>query len=91
MPDRNAPRLVEPVAIDDELCSDLALVEDLGFGARFVLVSRQTVYESGDEVMAVKSKIVLTDDAIRRAFRVMFVWCGRRSARFAFNLLHRVK
>lgn len=76
-------RIIEPVPIDDDLCSELAVIEDLEFGARFVLVAEQTIYESGDKVMALKRKIVLTDAAIGRALNMTLRWVARRAARFA--------
>lgn len=89
--DAVAPRITEPVPVDDDLCSELALIEDLNFGARFVLVAEQTVYESGDHELVVKRKIVLTDAAIGRAFNLVLRWMGQRAARFARNILQLVK
>jgi hypothetical protein len=60
--------LVEPVPIDDELCSGLALIEDVaGVAARFVLYHTQTLYEVGATVFVVKKKIVmpLHGDSVR--------------------------
>lgn len=52
--------LVEPVPIEDTLCTGgLVRIEDLGFGARFVLAHRQTCYEDGSELLVVKDKPVL--------------------------------
>lgn len=77
------PRLTEPVPIDDDLCSELVLIEDLEFGARFVLAADQTVYENGDQVQVVKRKIVLTDAAILRGLTMTLRWIGQRTKRFA--------
>lgn len=90
--DRDAPRhLTEPVPIDDDLCTDLALIEDLEFGARFVLVALQTIYETGEHELVVKRKIVLTDAAIGRFFNMVLRWMGRRGARFARDVLRLVR
>ncbi len=56
--------LIEPTPIDDDLCTGLALIEELGWGARFVFDSRQSCYESGDEVRVVRRKIVLPVSAL---------------------------
>ena len=52
--------LIEPVPIDDELCSGLALIEDVsGIAARFVFYHTQTLYEVGATAFVVKKKLVL--------------------------------
>ena len=52
--------LVEPVPIEDELCSGLARIEDVaGIAARFVLYHMQPIYEVGATAFVVKRKIVL--------------------------------
>ena len=57
--------LIEPVPIEDELCSGLARIEDVdGIAARFVLYQTQTLYEIGDRVFVVKKKIILPYKAI---------------------------
>lgn len=63
---RNAHNLslIEPVPIDDDLCSGLAQIEDVGLGARFVFFARQTSYEAAAQVLVVKRKIVLPLDVI---------------------------
>lgn len=86
-----SPHITEPVPIDDDLCSELALIEDLEFGARFVLVARQTLYETGERELVVKRKIVLTDAAIGRSFNMLLRWMGKRGARFAKDLLRLVR
>lgn len=91
MDEPQPPRLSEPVPVDDDLCSELALIEDLEFGARFVLVAKQTVYESGDHELVIKRKIVLTDAAIGRAFTMVLHWMARRATRFARDVLRLVK
>lgn len=60
--------LIEPVPIDDELCSGLAMIEDLGFGGRFVFFAKQTSYETGTDLLVVKRKIVLPTDVIGPCF-----------------------
>jgi hypothetical protein len=58
-------RLTEPCPIDDDLCTGLALVEDVGgFAGRLVFFSEQTIYEAGEPVNVVKSKVVLPLAAI---------------------------
>jgi hypothetical protein len=55
----DALRLTEPVPIDDDLCTALAYVEDLGFGGRLVFYATQTLVETGGMLHVVKRKIVL--------------------------------
>lgn len=71
--------LVEQVPIEDDLCSRLALIEDLGFGARFVLSHDQTVYETGEQISAVKRKIVLPYEAIRPGVDMALSFLARRA------------
>lgn len=79
---RNARNsLIEPVPVDDDLCTELALIEDLGWGARFVLVSQQTCYEAGTPVCVVKRKIALPYAAIRPAIGMAIAFMGRRPPR----------
>jgi hypothetical protein len=57
--------LLEPVPIKDELCTaGLVRIDDLGFGARFVLANKETCSEDGSEQRIVVIKAVLTWDAI---------------------------
>ena len=56
--------LIEPVFIHDESCTGLALIEDLGCCARFVLYRNTTIYETKQIVPAVAAKILLPYDAI---------------------------
>lgn len=57
--------LIEPVPIDDDLCTGLAAIETISAGiARFVFFSRQTMYETGTEMLVVKRKIVQPVEAI---------------------------
>lgn len=54
-----APRLLEPTPAEDVLCSGgLQLIEDLGFGARFVVCAKQTCYEEGVPQIIVVGKLV---------------------------------
>jgi hypothetical protein len=74
-------KLIEPVPIDDDLCTGLALIEDVsGLGARFVLYAEQTLYESGDTVCAVKRKIVVPYAAIRPGLQLTAGFLARRTA-----------
>jgi hypothetical protein len=64
-------QLVEPVPIDDELCTGLALVEHVGLGARFVFYAAQTCYESRSQIFVVKRKVVLPLTAMRPGLRTI--------------------
>jgi hypothetical protein len=81
--------LIEPVPIDDDLCTGIARVEDLGFAARLVLYTDQTSYETGQTVHVVKRKIVLPPSALPPAIREMFL--AMREARDRVGVLHRVR
>ncbi|MCC6172041.1 MAG: hypothetical protein IT481_08430 [Gammaproteobacteria bacterium] len=59
-------KLVEPVPVDDDLCTGMAIEPLDSWGARFVMYARQTCYEAGGvEFFVVKRKIVLPMAAIR--------------------------
>jgi hypothetical protein len=74
--------LVEPVPIDDELCSGLALIEDVaGVAARFVLYHTQTLYEVGATVFVVKKKIVMPYTAIPYGVKMTAEFMSRRASR----------
>lgn len=73
-----AQRLVEPVPVDDDLCTRLALIEDIGFGARFVLTHEQTCYESGTTLTVVKRKIILPKDAIMPGIEMTLAFLAQR-------------
>ena len=74
--------LVEPVPIEDELCSGLALIEDVaGIAARFVLYHTQTLYEVGATVFVVKKKIILPYAAIPFGVKMTAEFMARRGAR----------
>lgn len=52
--------IVEPVPIPDTICSaGLIAIQDVGYGARFVVANRETLFETGTDYLAVKAKIVL--------------------------------
>jgi hypothetical protein len=77
--EENLP-LVEPVLIEDELCSGLALIEDVaGVAARFVLYHRQTLYEVGATVFVVKKKIVVPYTAIPYGVKMTAEFMARRA------------
>jgi hypothetical protein len=86
----DARHLVEPVPIEDDLCSELALIEDLGFGARFVLVSHQNVYETGEKVSVIKRKIVLPTYAIPPGVEMTLAFMSRKAVRAAGQSLLRL-
>lgn len=74
--------LVELVPIEDELCSGLALIEDVaGIAARFVLYHTQTLYEAGATVFVVKRKIVLPYEAIPISVEMTANFMARRAGR----------
>jgi hypothetical protein len=73
-------RLFEPVPVEDDLCTSLALIEDLGFGARFVLTTRQTLYETNDALIVVKRKIVLPYEGIAPGVQMAVAFLARRTA-----------
>lgn len=72
--------LIEPVPIEDDLCTGLAFVEDVELGARFVLFARQTCYETASSVLVVKRKIVLPFPAIGPGVAMTLAFLGRRAA-----------
>lgn len=74
-------RFIEPMPVEDDLCTALGAIEDLGFGARFVLYSEQTCFESGSRVRVVKRKIVLPDEAIIPGLMMTFTFLARRGGR----------
>jgi hypothetical protein len=71
-------QLIEPVPIDDDLCTGLAMIEDLGHAARFVLYARQTCYESGATVFVVKRKLVVPIEAIGPGVDMTLRFLARR-------------
>ena len=71
--------LVEPVPIEDELCSGLARIEDVGgIAARFVLYHVQTLYEAGATAFVVKRKIILPYKAIPPSIEMTVDYMARR-------------
>ena len=56
--------LIEPVPIDDDLCTGLATIEPVGLGVRLVFFAEQTLYESNTSAAVIKRKIVLPTDAL---------------------------
>lgn len=71
--------LIEPVPVEDDLCTQLALIEELGFAARFVLVQQQTCYETGQPIVVVKRKIVMPYAAARDSINMSAAFFDRRS------------
>jgi hypothetical protein len=83
-------RLIEPVPIEDELCTGLAIIEEVdGVGGRLVFYAKQTCYESGEPVLAVKRKIVLTTAAIGQAAEALAAFTGRQTPRGKLLQLNR--
>lgn len=64
MPDTPSLPLIEPVLIEDDLCTGLAIIEPVWAGARLVFFAEQTSYESRSLTWVVKRKIVLPLEAI---------------------------
>ncbi len=74
--------LVEPVPIEDELCSGLARIEDVaGIAARFVLYHMQPIYEVGATAFVVKRKIVLPYQSIPPVVDMVTDFMSRRMSR----------
>ncbi len=74
--------MMEPVPIEDELCSGLAWIEDVaGFAARFWLYHTQTLYEVGATAFVVKKKIILPYAAIPFGVRMTAEFMARRASR----------
>jgi hypothetical protein len=70
--------LIEPVPIDDDLVTGLALIEDVELGARFVFYATQTAYESDETVFVVKRKIVLPLNTLAPFARTTLGYVARR-------------
>jgi hypothetical protein len=80
--------LVEPVPIEDELCSGLARIEDVGgIAARFVLYHVQTLYEVGATAFVVKRKIILPYEAIPPSIEMTVGYMARRSGERLVHLV----
>lgn len=80
--------LVEPVPIEDELCSGLARIEDVGgIAARFVLYHVQTLYEVGATACVVKRKIILPYEAIPPSIEMAVGFMARRSGERLLRLV----
>lgn len=77
----NELRLTEPVPIDDDLCSGIALIEEIDAGVRLVLFARQTVYETGETVHVVKRKIVLPLEAFESGHKAVGTFLSSRPSR----------
>jgi len=74
--------LIEPVPVDDELCSGLAMIEDVsGIAARFVFYHTQTIYEAGASAFVVKKKVVLPYGAIPFGAKMTAEFMARRTGR----------
>lgn len=56
----NTLPIVEPIPIPDTICSaGLTLMQDVGFGVRFVVCNQETLYEASADQLVVKGKIIL--------------------------------
>lgn len=85
-------RPLELVPIEDALCTRLHVIEDLGFGARFVLTHDQTLYETGAPISVIKHKIVLPYAEIRPGIDMAVAFLARRAVRMTGQrLLRQVK
>lgn len=83
--------LVEPVPVDDDLCSRLALIEDLGFAARFVLVQDQTCFEARAVVSVVKRRIVMPYEVIPQTLDMCADFMARRASQAAARMLNLIR
>jgi hypothetical protein len=83
--------LIEPVPIEDDLCTGLACIEDVEFGGRFVLYAKQTCYESSSTVLVVKRKIVLPFSAIGPGVVMTLGFLARRTTKLAGGRLRLVR
>lgn len=87
----NGLPVVEPVPVEDKICSGLAFIEDMGWGARFVLVSVQRLYEGDQQqICSVKEKIVLPTNAIRPGISMASDFIARKVVRVAGSHLLRL-
>lgn len=76
--------LVEIIPIEDDFCMGLGRIEDLGGEARFVLYTRQTLYEAGNQEMyVIKRKIVLPLSAIRPGVEMTLAFLAAKFAHAA--------
>ncbi len=83
--------MIEPVPVEDDLCTELAMVEELEMGARLVMVHRQSCYEQpGTSVLVVKRKIVLPLSAVRPGIERTLAFLARRDAGASGQLLLRL-
>lgn len=83
--------LVEIIPIEDDFCLGLGRIEDLGGEARFVLYSRQTLYEAGNrDMFVVKRKIVLPLSAIRPGVEMALAYLAKKAVRAAGDRLLRL-
>lgn len=82
------PGLTEPVPVEDDLCSRLGFVEDVGgFAARFYLVAEQRVVETGETIIAIKRKIILPYDAIMPGIEMTGRFYVRQTAQRIGNVV----
>jgi hypothetical protein len=73
-------QLVEPVPIEDDYCSGLALIQDVdGIGARFVLFIEQELFDTGTTVFQVKRKILLPYRAIGPGVEMTMAFTAKRA------------
>lgn len=83
--------LIEPTPVEDDFCSGLARIEDVGGCARFVLYSEQTLYEAGEQtIRAVRRKIVLPISAIGPGVDMALAYMARRVVTIAGGRLLRL-
>jgi hypothetical protein len=74
--------LLEPVPVEDTLCTaGLVRIEDVGFGARFVLAHKQTCYEDGTEQRVIKLKVILTWDDVWKGLWMTWQFMARRAGK----------
>lgn len=73
-------RLIEPVPIDDDLCTALVMIEEVNGLARLVYCAEQTCYETSDTLLVVKRKVVLPFEAVDAGNRQVRTFLDDRKA-----------
>jgi hypothetical protein len=82
--------LIEPVHVEDDYCTGIAFVEDLGGCARFVLYSQQFAYEANRAPLyVVRRKIVLPNEAIGPGIEMAAGYIARRTVGRVAKLVRR--
>lgn len=75
--------VVETVPVADDYCERLFRIEDLGWGARFVLVTSATVYENDTKILVPIRKIVMPYEGIIPGVTMAVGHMARRGVQIA--------